>query len=286
MSVYRTVGLLVKPDEARIAVVLQQLIDLLSAQGVRLVFEHSCQAYVDVAALTLPDVLAQVDLLLVIGGDGTLLRGGRAAARQQKPIVGVNAGRLGFLVDTSPEDVSLLVQQIVNGQLREDQRFLLQAEVRRAGEVIHSGVAVNDVVLHSRTDVRMIDLTLSVDDVFVSQHRADGMIVSTPTGSTAYALSSGGPILHPASDAMVIVPICPHSLHYRPLVVNRDSRVKLTVHADSRVLVQVSFDAREAFPLQPKDQVVVSQLPECLHLFHPQDYDYFDILRRKLNWGV
>jgi NAD+ kinase len=227
-----------------------------------------------------------IDLAIVVGGDGTLLASGRLLAPYEVPIVGINLGRLGFLVDVSPDEMVTQLEHILRGEYREEPRFVLHAEAIREEEVIGSGDALNDVVLHVRNEIRMIEFTTRIDGHFVNTQRADGIIITTPTGSTAYALSSGGPIMHPALQAIALVPICPHTLSDRPLVISNQSVIEIQLCEDRDIPARLSFDGQNNIELESGDLLRICTRQEKVRLLHPQSYDYYHILRAKLHWGA
>ena len=225
------------------------------------------------------------DLAVVIGGDGTLLNAGRFLAPAGVPILGVNAGRLGFMVDVAPEDLRKTLDHVLAGRYRREPRLLLSAEIRHGRRTRGPFLAINDVVVRNQATVRMIDFETWLDDEFISQHRADGIIVSTPTGSTAYALSSGGPVLHPALEALAVVPICPHTFSDRPVVFGAGRTIRITLGGARGTTAMCTFDGQDNETLAAGDTVVVTRSPHVMELIHPRNYRYFNILRSKLHWG-
>lgn len=288
MPGFQTIGVIAKQSDPRLADTLQTLLDFLASRSLGVLLDESVAPLLSEQAgdtVSREQLARQADLAIVVGGDGTLLNAGRSLADADVPVLGINLGRLGFLVDVSPEEMTSRIDEILRGDYREAPRFLLDAEVIRGGKTIGRAVALNDVVLHVRDVVRMIEFDTYIDEHFVNTQRADGMVVSTPTGSTAYALSGGGPILHPGLDAIVLVPICPHTLSHRPIVVKGTSRIEVRVCAHNKDPAQVSFDGQANIDLEPEDRVVISKKPEPLRLLHPKGHDYFHILRAKLRWG-
>jgi NAD+ kinase len=201
------------------------------------------------------------------------------------PIVGVNLGRLGFLVDVSPDTMTERLEEILSGQYTEEQRFLVETEIIRDDTVVQTASALNDVVLRIKNVVRMIEFETWIDGNFVNIQRADGMVVSTPTGSTAYALSGGGPILHPSLEAMLVLPICPHTLSSRPIVVDSGSDIEIRIRENISETGQVVSDGQNNIDVAAGDRVRVRRKDRKIRLLHPADYDYFSILREKLHWG-
>jgi NAD+ kinase len=226
----------------------------------------------------------QCDLAIVVGGDGTLLNAARSLADTGCAVLGVNLGRLGFLVDVSPEDMDTQINSILGGDFIEEPRTLLHAMVTRDGEPVDESTALNDVVINKKDIARMIELDTWIDGHFLNRNRSDGLIVATPTGSTAYALSGGGPILHPGLDAITLVPICPHTLSNRPIVINHDSCIEIVIH-EGTLQAQISCDGQVNLTLDPGDRVTVRRHDHDLRLLHPPGHDYFDVLRRKLRWS-
>jgi NAD+ kinase len=224
-------------------------------------------------------------LIVVLGGDGTFLDAARSVAGFNVPLLGVNLGRLGFLADIPPERMLTSVDKILAGNYKLEERFLLDGSVIRDGEVIYRDFAFNDVVVTKRDVARMIEFATHINGSYVSNHRADGLIIATPTGSTAYALSGGGPVVHPALEALVISPICPHTLSDRPIVVDASSEIGVTLNPLNTNPVQVTWDGQNSLHLEIGDQVLIRRSEFNIKLIHPTDYDYFSILRDKLHWG-
>lgn len=286
MNLFPTIGIFSKRDGDAVASTLQVLYQFLLERGTHVLASHPAAKVLQLETTEDEQIARQADLAIVVGGDGTLLNAGRLLSPYNLPVVGVNLGRLGFLVDVSPVDMTSQLTEIFQGHYHEEQRCLLYAEVYRDGQLLGEGTALNDIVLHSRNEIRMIEFTTFIDGTFVTTQRADGIVVSTPTGSTAYALSSGGPILHPSLDATILVPICPHTLSSRPLVVNNKSTIEISLCNQRRVDSRVSFDGHNNIELISGDRIVVQPYQEKMHLLHPQNYDYYHILRSKLHWGT
>ncbi|RLA06312.1 MAG: NAD(+) kinase [Gammaproteobacteria bacterium] len=224
------------------------------------------------------------DLIIVLGGDGSMLAAARAFAAQEIPLLGINLGRLGFLTDIPLNEMEPVLDEIFAGNLREERRLLLQMDILRNGDLIAKEVAFNDVVLHKWESLRMVEFETFVDDHLVHRQRADGMIVSTPTGSTAYALSTGGPIADPAMEAILLVPISPHAMTGRPMVVPGSSRIEIKLMVPA-IDTRVSYDGQGNLKLSGADVLRITASPHKARLIHPADYDYFELLRTKLHWG-
>ncbi len=234
---------------------------------------------------SLVDIGSKADLAIAVGGDGNMLGAARLLSRFDISVIGVNRGNLGFLTDLDPEEFKEPLQKVLNGQFVEEERFLLEAEVYRDGQLKSHNTALNEVVLHPGKIARMIEFEVYIDDTFAFSQRSDGLIVSTPTGSTAYSLSGGGPILSPSLNAISIVPMFPHTLSSRPLVVDGNSKVKLMVSPDNRGIQEISCDGQVSLPVSPGDEVIIFQSPDKLRLIHPEDYSYYHVLRNKLGWS-
>ncbi|SFZ77864.1 NAD kinase [Chitinimonas taiwanensis] len=231
-----------------------------------------------------PDQIGKVaDLVIVLGGDGTMLSIARLVAPYRIPLVGINQGRLGFMTDIGVDDIEAIIPRILDGDFVPEERMLLSAKVIRGEREIHAALAVNDVVFSRGALGSMIEFEIFIDDQFVYSQRSDGLIVSTPTGSTAYALASGGPILHPTVPAIALVPICPQTMTARPIAVNDAATVEfmLTRGVDAKV----HFDGHSHFDLQEMDRVSIKRYRNSLRILHPLGYNYYDMLRHKLHWG-
>ncbi|MCL6556933.1 MAG: NAD kinase [Burkholderiales bacterium] len=235
------------------------------------------------ATATLAEIGERADLVVVFGGDGTMLSISRHLAPYDVSIVGVNQGRLGFLTDVSVDTMMETLDEMLAGEFVVEDRFLLDAEIRRDGTLLNQARAFNDVVVSKGAAGRLIELEVFIDGQFVYSQRSDGLIIASPTGSTAYALSAGGPILHPTLEAITLVPICPHTLSNRPIAVNSHSQVEvLVVHADDCC---VNLDGQQRMDLRVGDRVQVSGSLETVRLLHPKGHSYYDMLRQKLHWG-
>jgi NAD+ kinase len=289
MSEFRTVGLIGRRGDARVAPTLLQLCSILQELGRDVIIEAQApglEACGDPLARAPRDGMAQkCDLMIVVGGDGTLLSAARAGSALGVPILGVNQGRLGFMVDVAPREIRETLSAVFAGDYLREQRLLLQARIRRADGEAGPFLAINDVVIRNQAAIRMLEFETWLDDEFISQHRADGFIVSSPTGSTAYALSGGGPVLHPGLEAMALVPICPHTLSDRPIVVGARQAVRIVLRGDAATLAMCTCDGQNSMPLRSGEALEVRAADSRLHLIHPNNYSYFNILRNKLHWG-
>ena len=230
---------------------------------------------------SLEEIGDKVDLAIVMGGDGTMLSVARTLMHFNVPLVGINRGRFGFLTDLRAEDMLAAIDSILSGAHQTETRMLLTASVVRADMQVYQGVALNDVVIKS--GLRLIELEVEVNGKFVHKQRGDGIILSTPTGTTAYSLSAGGPILHPDLDAIALVPISPHTLSNRPITVNGTSKIEVSlVQIDE---AHVSYDGQFQMALELGDKIVLQRALQSITLLHPSEYCYFEMLRNKLNWG-
>ncbi|MEC7120847.1 MAG: NAD(+) kinase [Pseudomonadota bacterium] len=286
-TLFRNIGLIGRPDKHSVVDSLRMIHGYLLARGLTPIFDETTADLVDMpnSQRVSRQLMGEVcDLVVVVGGDGTLLHAGRALARYKIPVLGVNRGRLGFLTDVSPDEVLHKLDLVLSGEYRLDRRFLLQVEIRSSDQVTHEAIALNDVVLHAGKSVHMIDFEMSIDGHFVYRQHSDGLIVATPTGSTAYALSGGGPIVHPSMDAIVIVPMHPHTLSSRPIVVGGESEIKVRIN-DTRVDPMMSADGQQSISLQEGDWLHIRKHPFKLTLLHPPGYDFYAACRTKLGWN-
>lgn len=228
---------------------------------------------------------SQVDLVIAIGGDGTMLYAGNLTLDSNVPLLGINRGRLGFLADVSPDQMLSSVEQILNGKYTLESRLLLDARLRQADGRTVSSTAFNDVVLQRRDTGRMVDIEASVAGQFVNTHSGDGLIVSTPTGSTAYALSCGGPIIEPQLEAVVVVPICPHTLTDRPIVIAANQPIEIRLLEREDTQAELVIDGHSKGEIRPDDLLTINAADKRIRLIHPPNYDFYGILRSKLFWG-
>jgi NAD+ kinase len=287
-NVFKKIGIIGKHGDDRVVEAIKSLSDYLVAKGFD-VYLDKITAELD---LGLPHEILErqtlgktVDLAIIIGGDGTLLNAARSLFNHDVPLLGVNLGRLGFLTDISPTDLEERLEQIFAGEYHEEPRGLLHTRIYRQGELISQSSAFNDVVVHKWNGARMLEYETYIDGKFINTTRSDGIIVSTPTGSTGYALSGGGPILHPSLHAIVLVPICPHSMSYRPIVVYADSEIKIIVKDCNQAEAQVTCDGQINLGLQAEDRIHITREEHLIRLIHPKSYDYYAMLRAKLHWG-
>ena len=285
---FNTIGVITKPQADSAIETLQSLFDLLKDKNCTVILDEQIPDSINIhhfKKASREQIGSSCDLAIVVGGDGTILNAARSLAHADVPLLGINVGRLGFLADISPEDLDTSLNEILNGHYHEEQRFLLEMQVYRDNELIFEGDAFNDVVVHIRDVARMIEFETRINNEFVNHQRADGIVVSTPTGSTAYALSSGGPILHATLDAITLVPISPHTLSSRPLVVNDESQIDILICNTKEGIAQATCDGHLSTDVHVGDHIKVKRKAKKITLLHPEDHNYFEILRAKLHWS-
>ncbi|WP_194437903.1 NAD(+) kinase [Vibrio fluminensis] len=286
---FEVIAIIGKPRDQQAIQTHRELFDWLTAEGY--------SVYIDDR---LNDILSDIpqehfasliqlgkiaDLAIVVGGDGNMLGAARVLSRFDISVIGVNRGNLGFLTDLNPEDFQTALKAVLDGEFIEEERFLLEAEIHRHKQIKSHNAALNEAVLHPGQVAHMIEFEVYIDDSFAFSQRSDGLIISTPTGSTAYSLSGGGPILSPSLNAISLVPMFPHTLSSRPLVVDSKRRIKLVVSPDNRGTQEVSCDGQVSLPVSPGDEIHIYQSPNVLKLIHPKDYSYYHVLRNKLGWS-
>jgi len=285
-AAFKTVAVVGKSDAANLPDVLDQLSGLLRSRRIRILMDAPTAGVSRTApdsVLELEELPAKADLTVVVGGDGTLISCARLMAERGVPLVGVNLGRLGFLTDIPADGLEGAVASVLDGEFITEQRTMLSGSVRRGKKSVFSTLAFNDVVVSRGAMGSMIEFAVTVDGEFIYSLRADGVIVATPTGSTAYALSAGGPILHPALQALALVPISPHTLSNRPIAIRGTSNVEITLVRGEGA--RANFDVQAHWELDPGDVVCVSAAPRAATLLHPKGYRYFSMLRQKLRWN-
>jgi len=280
-----TIGIISRPRRANLSVVVPSLLKWLENRGIKVICdEETAGCLPSSKGQTRQEVADASQLLLVLGGDGTLLAGARLAGPRAIPILPVNLGSLGFLTSFTLEELYPALEDTLAGRALISERIMLSVELERSGKVIESQRVLNDAVINKGALARMIELELVIDAAPVCHYRADGLIVATPTGSTAYSLAAGGPIVHPSVESILITPICPHTLSDRPLVVRDSSLVEIRF-AGNTESVFLTLDGQRGIPLQAADCVHVTRAKELLKLVNPPKKTYFDILRNKLKWG-
>lgn len=287
-NLFPHIGIIGKPHNLEVQSTLASLVQFLHQQQYAVSLETHCSEILSEQLNTLPkDKLAEhCDLIIVVGGDGSFLDAARSVVDWGKPMVGINRGRLGFLTDITPQAYRQYLTPILKGEYLQEKRFLLNMQIKRANNDINQCSALNDVVLYSGDTARMIEFAVHINQKFVYRLRSDGLIVATPTGSTAYALSGGGPILNPSLNAFVLVPMHPHTLTSRPIVLDAQDEIELHITSDNAMHPRVSCDGQVNFNVKPDDRILISRKKKELTLLHPMDYDYYHTLRTKLNWSI
>lgn len=286
-SAIRTAALIGKFRSPDVAESLAALAEFLSRHGVDVLVEEGTAAATGLTgqpSISYDHMVGRVDVAIVVGGDGTLLNAARRLACGSVPLVGVNQGRLGFMTDVSRDTMLASMSDLLAGRFRREERFLLQSCVLRESESLGGNLALNDMVLSKGAAGRMIEFELHIDGEFIYVLRADGMIVSTPTGSTAYAMSANGPILQPTLEGIAIVPLCPHGLSYRPITVSADATIELKLLHPHDALLH--FDGQEQLDALAGDRVVIRRGDQNIVFLHPPGYSYFAMLREKLQWSA
>jgi len=284
---FKTVGLWGRLSERSVTEPALQVLAHLRKRGIKVFAATEVDGngqFTDATRVAEKDLAAHVDLVVAIGGDGTLLHAARHVATRDVPLLGINRGRLGFLTDISPDHMLDAIDAILAGDYLAERRLMLTAKVAAssADDVLF---ALNDVVLQKGETGRLLDFTTVVDGVYVNTHRGDGLIVATPTGSTAYALSCGGPIIQPNVNALVMVPICPHTLSDRPLVLPTTSTIAVTLDRGSHGTAHVVCDGEALGKVAEGETLTIALAAQTVTLLHPRDYNYYELLRSKLNWG-
>lgn len=287
---FKTVALIGRYQDTGLDTPLRKLADTLQAAGCKVlieaetaqntgVFEHNISSYDDIGK--------RADLAVIMGGDGTMLAAGRRLAHTKVPLIGINHGRLGFITDIPLQHATDALTSVINGNFEAEDRVLLEGRVTRGDHVMFSGVALNDVVINRAGRGGMIEVRIELDGTFMYSQRADGLIIATPTGSTAYSLSANGPVLHPKLNAILIVPVAPQTLSNRPIVIPDSGVLSLTITALGRVEsgASVHFDMQTWSDCQPGDRIDVQRAQDTVRFIHPTGYSFFSTLRRKLHWN-
>ncbi len=288
MSNFKNVGIIGFVDKVLIKGTVIRLAQFLVSSGIHTYLEENSidkESIDGVEYCSRKHMAGTCDLVIVVGGDGSLLHAARDMVDLDVPILGVNRGRLGFLTDISPNEMEDRVADVLDGNYVATERFMLEAEILRDDSVVDSGIALNDVILESGGSVRMIEFELVINGQFVYSQRADGLIIATPTGSTAYALSGGGPIVHPHLEAIDIVPINPHTLSNRPILVDSKSDLQVKVLLSNSVEPLVVCDGQHYLEARLGDIIHVRRKDKTLKLLHPVEHDFYATCRSKLNWA-
>jgi NAD+ kinase len=285
-SQFRHVALVGKFQAQGSRSALEHIAHFLGTKGCEVAIEHDTASNTGLTQFPTLDAAAigaQCDLALVVGGDGTMLGIGRRLAKFGIPLVGINQGRLGFITDIAFDDYQSILEPMLRGEFEEERRWMMQAEVVRDGRCVFSATAMNDVVVNRGATAGMVELRVEVDGRFVANQRADGLIIASPTGSTAYALSAGGPLLHPSIAGWVLVPIAPHTLSNRPIVLPDAGEVAIEIVAGRDA--SANFDMQSLASLMHGDRITVRRSEHQMRFLHPKGWSYFDTLRKKLHWN-
>lgn len=285
---FNTIGLIGKFADSSVASTILALSRILIGRGCTVYLDRETSRNMsdhDLEIITRHEIGKRCDLAVTIGGDGTLLDAARGLVNFEVPILGINLGRLGFLVDISPNEMSKHINEILDGNYEEEHRILLNTVIESGENPASESDAFNDVVVHKWEVARMIETETYINGKFLNSMRSDGLIVSTPTGSTAYALSGGGPILEPDMDAMVLVPICPHTMSYRPIVIGGDSTIEIIVKENQNSHAQVTCDGQINLGVVSGDKITIKKNKNVVRLIHPCEHNHYEILRAKLHWG-
>jgi NAD+ kinase len=283
---FRNIGIISRPRRSNLSEVVPPLLSWLKDHGIYVAYDQETASSLAEPSegRSREQVAAASELLLVLGGDGTLLAAARVAAPRGIPILPINMGSLGFLTSFMLEELYPALEDILAGRLTISERVMLHAELERGDKILDKQTVLNEVVINKGALARMIELELSIDQDFVCRYRADGLIVASPTGSTAYSLSAGGPIVHPSVESFIITPICPHTLSDRPVVVGDNSTIEVKLSAGTES-VFLTLDGQKGIPLQATDRVRISRAQQLLKLIQTPNKSYFEILRNKLKWG-
>ena len=287
-SQFKTIGLIGKPQHSEALQTLTSLFNFLQARGHSVIVDRRLSGQLNLPTVKYDDLVGighKCNLAIVVGGDGYMLGAARVLARFDISVIGVNRGNLGFLTDLDPENFEQPLAEVLEGNYQTENRFLLEAQVHSHGHMKSSNTAVNEAVLHPDKIAHMIEFEVYVNDNFMLNQRADGLILSTPTGSTAYSLSGGGPILTPNLDAISLLPMFPHTLNSRPIVIDANSTVRLKISHSNSTEMQISCDSHVNLSVLPGDEVIIKKTQHQLKLLHPQNYNYFHVLQNKFGWG-
>lgn len=283
---FNTIAIVGRDDDPRVTEPMTRLAEYLSNAGRDVIAAPGVSLGIALREVEETGLAAEADLMIAVGGDGTMLYAAGLAQRQAVPLLGINRGRLGFLTDITPDEMLVSLGRVLDGDYKRELRLLLKASIVDGHGKTQSAVALNDVVLQRRESGRLLDFSTRIGGRYVNTHSGDGLIVATPTGSTAYSLSCGGPIMEPALDAVAIVPICPHTLSDRPIVIPADQQIEVTLleRTDSRA--EVIVDGHSIGEISAGDRLLISRSAQRITLLHPSGYDYYETLRAKLHWGL
>jgi len=285
---FKRIGLITNSGVTAIHTTLTEVIEYLSSRERQVILDQCCADLIGEHSFDVykaSELGQHCDLVIAIGGDGTMLMASNILCDFNIPLLGINLGRVGFLADIPADDIANSMDDILKGDYVEDVRSLLWGEVFRDGKCVYEGYAFNDIVIQKWNIARLVELETYINGAFVHTHRSDGMIISSPTGSTAYALAAGGPVVHPSLDALILVPICPHSVTNRPIVVDGNSHIEIIVSTKEDDQARLTFDGEIKLELTSNDRVRVKKKDKEIKLIHPLGHDQFHILREKLHWS-
>ncbi len=282
---FNIIAILGRHEDPRVAEPMAVLASYLTKAGAEVIAAPEVSTKLPVRRVQEQEIAGLADLIVAVGGDGTMLYAAGLAWEHDVPLLGVNRGRLGFLADVTPDEMVQSLDSILDGEYSRESRLLLHACLVSTDGSVVTATALNDIVLQRRGTGRMVDFETSIANQRVNTHSGDGLVVATPTGSTAYALSCGGPIIEPQLDAVVVVPICPHTLSDRPIVVpaNLEIEVNLLERVDTQA--EVTADGHSFSAMTAKDRLIIRAADKRITLIHPPGYDFYEILRSKLHWG-
>ena len=285
MRKFKTIALYSSKEDKKILNIASQLFEIFSNVGMKVLVPNSSKEITKNSIRTYSDkyIIDKSDLLISIGGDGTLLSAARRFGSKGIPLMGVNVGNIGFLTDISPNDITNAIQEVLKGKYTKDERFFLQAKTNDKDSKL-GHIALNEIVIHSGTVAQLIEYELYIDEKFVYRQKADGIIISTQTGSTAYSLSGNGPIVHPGVEAIILQQMYPLSLNNRPLIVNKNSDIKIVISGQRKA--QLSLDSHNLFNLNDGNEVQISISESPMTLIHPLSHDFFSACRTKLGWSL
>lgn len=280
----KKIGIICKQGKKEPQEILKELLPLLRQKGCETFVDADTAATLSISGFSRDEIASFVDLVLVLGGDGTMLNVSRLVAEKGIPILGINLGSLGFITEVNRDDIFNAVDKMLNDGFEIEERLMLSAAIYRNGEKITEHIVLNDVVINKGALARIIDLETNINNNYVTTFKADGLIISTPTGSTAYSLSAGGPILYPTLESIVLTPICSHTLTNRPIVLPDNSKIEIIIKSLSED-VFLTLDGQVGFPLRMDDVIEISKAAYKTKLLLPIGHDYFKVLRTKLKWG-
>ncbi len=282
---FQKIAIVGRHEDPRVTEPMAAIAAHLTKSGVEVLAAHELALDLDATRHPEAELADHADLIIAVGGDGTILYAAQLSSNRSVPLLGVNRGRLGFLADVTPDQMLASISLILDGNYSRDSRLQLKATLRRADGADDRAVALNDVVLQRRETGRMVDFETRVGDHYVNTHAGDGLIVATPTGSTAYALSCGGPIIEPTLSAVVIVPVCPHTLTDRPIVIAADQTIEVRLLEREDTKAEITVDGQSLGEIRPEDRLLIGPADERVTLIHPPGYDFYGVLRSKLLWG-